>query len=91
MNFGVFLRLMRGLELETGDIWRFFHLLCGMRRKSRISISLSDEVVEEVEMRRGLFKRSTFYESLIWKALDLEPEDSSLMTTKRTRRQASLS
>ena len=45
--------------MVTGDIFLFFHLLVGMRRKSRISISLSDEIVEEVEMRRGLVKRST--------------------------------
>jgi metal-responsive CopG/Arc/MetJ family transcriptional regulator len=58
-----------------------------MRRKSRISISLSDEVVEEVERRRGLVKRSTFYESLIRKALDLEPEGSARTMTIRMRRQ----
>jgi len=56
-----------------------------MRRKSRISVSLSDDVIKEVERRRGLVKRSTYYESLIRKALDMEPEESP-RTTMRTRR-----
>jgi len=33
-----------------------------MSRKSRISVSLSDEVIEEVGRRRGLVKRSTYCE-----------------------------
>jgi hypothetical protein len=31
-----------------------------LRIKGRISISLSDEVIEEVERRRALVKRSTY-------------------------------
>jgi Arc/MetJ family transcription regulator len=47
-----------------------------MRRKSRVSVSLSDEVIEEVERRRGLVKRSTYYESLLRKTLGMEPEEN---------------
>ena len=80
-----------GVGIGNRGYFLVFPLLFGMRRKSRISISLSDEVVEEVERRRGLVKRSTFYESLIRKALDLEPEASARMITMRTRRQDPLS
>jgi metal-responsive CopG/Arc/MetJ family transcriptional regulator len=59
-----------------------------MRRKSRITISLSDEVVEEVKRMRGLVKRSTCYESLIRRMLNLEPEVSTRMITIRKRRQS---
>jgi Arc/MetJ family transcription regulator len=51
-------------------------LLYHMSRKSRVSVSLSDEVIEEVERRRGLVKRSTYYESLIRSALGMEPEEN---------------
>ena len=47
-----------------------------MRRKSRISVSLSDDVIEEVEGRRGLVKRSTYYESMIMRALGMEPQEN---------------
>jgi len=33
-----------------------------MSRKSRISVSLSNEVIEEVGRSKGLVKRSTYYE-----------------------------
>jgi len=65
-----------GSKSGRGDIFWFFIFLYGMRRKIRISISLNDEVIEEVERRKGLVKRSTYYESLIRKALDMEPEES---------------
>lgn len=48
-----------------------------LRRKSRISVSLSDEVIGEAEMR-GL-KRSNYYEDLIGKDLELEPEENVCM------------
>ena len=47
-----------------------------MSRGSRISVSLSDDVIEEVERRRGLIKRSTYYESLIRSALGMELEEN---------------
>ena len=46
-----------------------------MRRRSRISVSLSDDIIEEVG-RRGLVKRSTYYESLLRKTLGMEPEEN---------------
>jgi hypothetical protein len=54
--------VVRGLESGKGDIFEGFLLSYHVRRGSRISVSLSDEVIEEVEMRRGLVKRSTYYE-----------------------------
>ena len=74
-----------GLKSGIGDIMWFFLFLSGLRRKIRISIYLSDEVIDEVERRRGLVKRSTYYESLIRKALDLEPEESPRTTMKKQR------
>ena len=40
-----------------------------MRRKSRVSISLSDEIISEIEERRGLISRSKFVEYLIRRGL----------------------
>jgi len=74
------------LELESGrGVITVFFLFCGVRRKSRVSVSLSDEVIEEVERRRGLVKRSTYYESLIRRALELEPEENVYMKGVKRR------
>ena len=73
------------MQSGKGDIMWFFLFLSGLRCKSRISLSLSDEVIDEVERKRGLVKRSTYYESLIRKALDMEPEESSRTTMKKRR------
>jgi Arc/MetJ family transcription regulator len=62
-----------GLQSGKGDIFEGFLLSYYMRRKSQINVSLSDEVIEEVEKRRGLVKRSTYCESLIRSALGMEP------------------
>jgi len=51
-----------------------------------IGVSLSDDIIEEVERRRGLVKRSTYYESLIRKALSMRPEESPSTTRKMQRR-----
>lgn len=40
-----------------------------MRRKSRVSLSLSDDLISEIEDRRGLISRSTFVEYLIRRGL----------------------
>jgi len=40
-----------------------------MRRKSRVSLSLSDEIISEIEERRGLVSRSRFVEYLIRRGL----------------------
>ncbi len=61
------------MESGRGVITVFF-LFCGVRRRSGVSVSLSVEVIEEVERRRELVKRSTCFESLIRRALGLEPE-----------------
>lgn len=61
-----------------------------MSRKSGIGISLSYVVIEEVGRRRGLVKRSTYYESLIMKALELEPEENVYMKSKRMERRTYL-
>ena len=50
------------MQSGKGDIFEGFLALYHMRCKSRISVSLSDEVIEEVGRRRGLVKRSTYYE-----------------------------
>ena len=52
-----------GCNREKG-IFSRVSLLSYIRRKSRISVSLSDDIIEEVERRRGLVKRSTYYDSL---------------------------
>jgi len=49
-----------GFKSGKGDIFEGFLLYYYMRRKSQISVSLSDDVIEEVERRRGLVKRSTY-------------------------------
>jgi len=85
VNFGV--GSGEVLELESGRrVIIVFFLFCGVRRKSRVSVSLSDEVIEEVERRRGLVKRSTYFESLIRRALELEPEEGACARGKGTRR-----
>jgi len=40
-----------------------------MRRKSRVSLSLSDDLISEIEERRGLISRSRFVEYLIRRGL----------------------
>jgi len=68
------------LQSGKGDIFEGFLVLYHMRCKSRISVSLSNEIIEEVGRRRGLVKRSSYYESLIRVALDMEPDDSPRTT-----------
>ena len=46
-----------------------------MSSKTRVSYSLSEEVVAEIEDRRGLVKKSTYVEDLLRKALGLEIEE----------------
>jgi metal-responsive CopG/Arc/MetJ family transcriptional regulator len=60
-----------------------------MRRRSRISVSLSDDVIEEVG-RRGFVKRSTYCESLIRSALGMEPEENAHAGRRRTERRVYL-
>lgn len=48
-----------------------------MGRKQRVSFSLSEELLEEIEDRRGLVKKSTFVEQQLRKALGLEIEEES--------------
>jgi len=60
-----------------------------MSRKSRISVSLSDDVIEEVR-RRGLVKRSTYYESLLRKTLGMEPEENAHAGRRGIERRAYL-
>jgi metal-responsive CopG/Arc/MetJ family transcriptional regulator len=38
--------------------------------KTKVSLSLSDPLVKEIEARRGLTKRSTYIEHLITKGLE---------------------
>lgn len=76
-----------GVRIGIRGCFPVFSLLYGMGREGRISVSLSDGVVEGVEGRRGLVERSTFYEDLIRKALDLEPWASARVITMRSRRQ----
>jgi len=61
-----------------------------MRRKSRVSVSLSDDVIEEVERRRGLVKRSTYCESLIRSTLGMEPEENMHVGRRGIERRAHL-
>jgi len=60
----------------------FLFLIFCLSRKSGIGISPSFLVIEEVGRGRGLVNRSTCYESLIWEALDLEPEEDLQITMK---------
>jgi len=46
-----------------------------MSSKTRVSYSLSEEIVAEIEDRRGLVKKSTYVEDLLRKALGLEIEE----------------
>jgi metal-responsive CopG/Arc/MetJ family transcriptional regulator len=61
-----------------------------MSRKSRVSVSLSDDVIEEVEGRRGLVKRSTYCESLIRTALGMESEENIHVRRRGIKRRAYL-
>jgi len=63
-----------------------FPVSSGLRHKSRIIISLNDEVTDDVERSRGLVKCSTYSKSLIRKALEMEPEENPLTTMKKRRR-----
>ena len=73
-----------------GDIFEAFLVLYHMRRKSRVSVSLSDDVIEEVERRRGLVKRSTYCESLIRSALGMESEENIHVRRRWIKRRAYL-
>lgn len=64
----------------------FFLYLSGLRHRSRISISFSDEVIEQVERRRGLVKFSIYYESLIRSALDMELEENRYIKRNRVNK-----
>jgi Arc/MetJ family transcription regulator len=72
-----------GVEIKKRGYFRGFPLLLYMSRKSRISVSLSNEVIEEVGRRRVLVKRSTYYESLIRSALGMEPEENMHIYRRR--------
>jgi Arc/MetJ family transcription regulator len=65
------------LQSGKGDIFECFLVLYHMRRRSRVSVSLSDDVIEEVERRRGLVKRSTYYDSLPYRLQLLYEEGGS--------------
>ena len=56
--------------------------------KSRTSYSLSDELIDEIENRRGLTKKSTFVEYHLRKSLGLETEH--LIQEEKSRRQRPL-
>ena len=63
MSFECMCEFWRVWEFDVGvGIWNmeclavFFYFLFGMRRESVIGVSLSDEVIEAVEGRRGLVK-----------------------------------
>ena len=45
-----------------------------MRRRSRVSLSLSDDLISEIEERRGLISRSRFVEYLIHRGLEKAKE-----------------
>ena len=49
-----------------------------MGNKTRVSYSLSKEVVSEIENRRGLAKKSTYVEDLLRKQLGLDTEEKQL-------------
>jgi len=79
-----------GVEIKKRGYFRGFPLLLYMSRKSRISVSLSNEVIEEVGRRRGLVKRSTYCESLLRKTLGMEPEENMHVGRIRTERRTYL-
>ena len=78
------------MKLGKEDIFEGFLLYYYMRRKSRVSVSLSDDVIEEGERRRGLVKRSTYCESLLRKTLGMEPEENMHVGRIRTERRTNL-
>jgi Arc/MetJ family transcription regulator len=78
------------LQSGKGDIFEGFLVLYHMRCKSRISVSLSNEIIEEVGRRRGLVKRSSYYESLLRKTLGMEPEENMHVGRIRTERRTYL-
>ena len=41
-----------------------------VKTRTRLSVSLSDQLIKEIDRRRGLAKRSTYIEHLIRKALN---------------------
>ena len=45
-----------------------------MKCRSRISVSLSDELIELIDKKRGLIKRSTYVEMLIRKGLVMKED-----------------
>jgi hypothetical protein len=65
-----------GCNREKG-IFSRVSLFITIRRKSRISVSLSDDIIEEVERRRGLVKRSICYNSLPYRLQLLYEEGGS--------------
>ena len=65
-----------GCNREKG-IFSRVSLFITIRCKSRVSVSLSDDVIEEVERRRCLVKRSTCYDSLPYRLQLLYEEGGS--------------
>lgn len=59
-----------------------------MRRKQRVSYSLSEELISEIEYRRGLTKKSTFVEKKLRKALGLELEEEEKSPSRQMARTA---
>jgi len=51
--------------------------------KTRSSFSLSDELLEEIDNRRGLAKKSTFVEYQLRKSLGMELEEEDLERRRR--------
>ncbi|MFH2109755.1 MAG: hypothetical protein ABIJ47_00690 [Candidatus Bathyarchaeota archaeon] len=41
-----------------------------MKTRTRLSVSLSDQLIQEIDQRRGLAKRSTYVEHLIRRGLE---------------------
>jgi metal-responsive CopG/Arc/MetJ family transcriptional regulator len=41
-----------------------------VKTRTRLSVSLSDQLIKEIDRRRGLIKRSTYVEHLIRRGLE---------------------
>jgi len=50
-----------------------------VKTRARLSVSLSDQLIQEIDRRRGLAKRSTFVEHLIRIGLDTVTEREAHM------------
>jgi hypothetical protein len=66
--------LEKYVKYDNNAYYVIFYSLSRMKRKSALNVSLSNELIEDLERRRGLVKMSNYVEHLIRRGLKEEKE-----------------